>query len=399
MAIHNIESFSAESFMTPAVKKIYTPSSQSFNTSHLQINHTAHPSSPPPSDSPTRNAPTDHMAQVTWSSSSGWSAPKILPYSPLTLDPSASVLHYATSCFEGMKAWRGYDGNLRLLRPRYNCARMLASATRASLPGFDTEDLLNLIRTVLAIDGGKWAPATQPGSVLYIRPTLIGTGDNLGYKVPDEAMLFVIVTVCPTINPSTDSTAIGKKIRLLASDGNFVRAWPGGSGSAKISANYGPSLLAHHEANNAGCDQVLWLFGADGQVTEAGASNFFVIWRTAQGTLEMVTPPLGDHTILPGVTRKSVLELARAGFEDVEAVDVVERKFSIHDIITAAGENRLMSAFAVGTAFFIAQVERIRYGGLEINFSDAPYIGLLQKGMLDIVLGKKPSPWTDIIQE
>ncbi|PYH97876.1 D-aminoacid aminotransferase-like PLP-dependent enzyme [Aspergillus ellipticus CBS 707.79] len=136
--------------------------------------------------------------------------------------PSASVFHYATACFEGLKAFRGHDGKLRLLRPQHNCARMLASATRISLPEFAPDQLLKLIEKLLIIDAPRWLPADRAGNSLYIRPTLIGTDDSLGFQPPQEALLFVIVSYWPNTKP--------QGLRLLASNKDIVRAWPGGVG-------------------------------------------------------------------------------------------------------------------------------------------------------------------------
>jgi branched-chain amino acid aminotransferase len=142
-------------------------------------------------------------------------------------------------------------------------------------------------------------------------------------------------------------------MRLLASQNDEVRAWPGGFGFAKVGANYGPSITATGEARARGYDQILWLFGQDGTVTEAGASNFFVIWRSREGKLQLVTAPLGDKIILDGVTRRSVIELAKerlAGNSSLEALEVVERKYTMNEIVDAVEEGRIVEAFACGTA-------------------------------------------------
>jgi branched-chain amino acid aminotransferase len=201
------------------------------------------------------------MVRARWTATSGWEAPQIIPHGPLVLKPSASVLHYATSCFEGMKACRAYDGKLRLFRPQHNCARMLASAVRISLPGFEPEQLLQLIRSLCALDGTRWLPRDHAGSSLYIRPTLIGVDKSLGFQAPQEAILFIMISYWPSPKLPTISTlSAGQGMRLLTSETDIVRAWPGGSGSAKVAANYGPTILAQSQAKK-GCDQVLWLFG------------------------------------------------------------------------------------------------------------------------------------------
>lgn len=273
--------------------------------------------------------------------------------------PTASVLHYATECFEGLKFYRGHDLKLRLFRPDCNTRRMLNSATRISLPAFDPNELQKLIETFVAVDGEKWLPKSRPGTFLYLRPTMIATAAALGVQKPKEALLYIIACCFPsfdtpsgTAGPSGNFIQQSSKARpglkLLASKEDTVRAWPGGFGYAKVGANYGPSLIAQAEAKARGYDQVLWLLGKDCDVTEAGASNFFVVWRTGEGKLQLITAPLDDKIILDGVTRRSVLQLARERMgEDLE---IVERKYTMSEVENAAEEGRLKEAFAVGTA-------------------------------------------------
>ena len=300
--------------------------------------------------------------------STGWQKPRLSPYGPLSLMPIASVLHYATECFEGMKVYRGHDFRLRLFRPERNCRRMLGSATRIALPAFDPRELQKLIEDLVSVDGSKWLPRSRPGTFLYLRPTMIASAAALGVQKPQEALLFVIACCFPSLDEPTQApvsipTLLSAKalpekpkpgLKLLASKDDMVRAWPGGFGNAKVGANYGPSLLAQGEARALGFDQILWLFGPQCEVTEAGASNFFVVWRTREGALQLVTAPLDDKIILDGVTRRSVLDLAKdrlsATWEDLEGVEIVERKFTMGEVEVAIEEGRLIEAFAAGTA-------------------------------------------------
>ena len=308
---------------------------------------------------------TDHMVTCTWTSTTGWQAPHLKPYGPFSIMPTASVLHYATECFEGLKFYRGYDSRLRLFRPDLNCRRMLRSATRISLPGFDPAELQKLIEILVSVDGEKWLPRSRPGRFLYLRPTMIATAPGLGVKKPSEALLYVMACCFPTMDePRTALSSDGASatngktslpgLRLLASREDTVRAWPGGFGYAKVGANYGPSLTAQAEARERGYHQVLWLLGQQNEVTEAGASNFFVVWRTQEGVLQLVTAPLGDKIILDGVTRRSVLELARQRLHPAQmgsdGLEIVERKYSMGEVEQAADEGRLVEAFAAGTA-------------------------------------------------
>lgn len=201
-----------------------------------------------------------------------------------------------------------------------------------------------------------WLPKNRPGEHLYLRPTLIATEAQLGISLPKEALLFIIAVPWPdATKQKPEDPSVPQGLKLLASGEDTVRAWPGGFGYAKLGANYGPSLAAHGKAQALGFHQVLWLFGSDRQVTEAGASNFFVVWKNKQtGKLELVTAPLENQLILPGVTRRSVLELAQAQFSqavgDLAPLDVVERTFTIGEIEEAAKEGRLVESFVSGTA-------------------------------------------------
>lgn len=316
---------------------------------------------------------TDHMVQARWTVESGWDAPTLQPYGPIALAPTASCLHYATECFEGMKLYRGHDGKLRLFRPELNCKRMLMSTNRIALPAFDPKELLKLIVKLCATDGKKWLPKDRAGQFLYIRPTMIASDPALGVERPKEALLFVILCC---FAPMGD---MGGGIKLLASQDDMCRAWPGGFGYAKVGANYGPSLVAQGEARKRGYHQILWLFGEDCTITEAGASNFFVVWRTKEGRLQLVTADLNGRIVLDGVTRRSILELARSRLNseatssssttesDLESLEIVERKFNIFDIEEAAREGRLVEAFAAGTAWFVAPISQIHFRGKDID--------------------------------
>lgn len=271
--------------------------------------------------------------------------------------PTASVLHYATECFEGMKIYRGHDSKLRIFRPDRNCSRMLKSATRIALPAFDPKELQKLIETLVAVDGEKWLPKSRPGQFLYLRPTMIANDDHLGVQRPKAALLYIMACCFPSLDkgipnlaPITNGSDRKEEtgLKLLASKEDTVRAWPGGFGFAKVGANYGPSLIAQDEARGRGFNQVLWLLGKDCDVTEAGASNFFVVWRTREGRVQLVTAPLGDKIILDGVTRRSVIELARERL--AEDIEVVERTYTMYEVEEAVEQGRLLEAFAAGTA-------------------------------------------------
>ncbi|KAI5458679.1 hypothetical protein BGZ63DRAFT_474313 [Mariannaea sp. PMI_226] len=314
-----------------------------------------------------QNVATDHMVTCRWTVDGGWEDPVIKPFGDLTISPLASCIHYATQCFEGMKVYRGFDNRVRLFRPDRNANRLAMSAKRVSLPDVDAEQLVELIKSLVRIDAARWLP--EPGSFRYIRPALIGTGCQLGVQVPKEATLLIAMVCWPDF--STDSppgVEARSDLRLLTSRNDTIRAWPGGFGYVKVGANYGPSFRSHCEAQEAGYDQILWLFGDDGQVTEAGASNFFAIVKNElTSKLQLLTAPLTDKLILDGVTRRSVLELVESRL--ARELEVRETKFTISDLEAAWKQGCLLEAFVSGTAFFIKEVSTIRVGDLLIGIA------------------------------
>ncbi|KAJ4363017.1 hypothetical protein N0V83_010135 [Neocucurbitaria cava] len=401
--------FESKALSTTKPTNAMAPTSQ-LDPSKLTITLTDTPIPLPPEQSGSTKIHTDHILLINWTSAHGWSTPKIQPYTNLSLPPTASTLHYATSCFEGLKLYRGYDGALRLFRPLENCRRLLDSARRAALPEFDPEALLQLVRALCRVDGPRWLPDddTARGECLYIRPTIMGIDADLGCHVPSEVLLYVLMTHAPKF----PATQMANGMKLLVSSELQVRSWLGGSGAAKVSANYGPTLVAFGEAQRKGYDQVLWLFGPERKVTEAGGANFFVIWRRKDGGLEMVTAGLESGLILPGVTRRSIVELARRRFGETrewsvdgkavvaEKMDVVERDFTIHEIGEAAEEERLLEAFAVGTAVAVTPVSRIDVEdrSISVQLDATPHRKLLSAWMSDIVYGRMESEWTEVVE-
>ncbi|KAL1938995.1 hypothetical protein VTO73DRAFT_11148 [Trametes versicolor] len=306
----------------------------------------------------------DHMMTVSYDPINGWSAPEIKPYGPLSLDPASSCFQYATNVFEGMKAYIGPDGKARLFRPNKNMDRMTMSAGRVALPPFDTDELLKLIRRLVAIEQ-RWIP-TQKGHSLYIRPTIIGTRSSLGVAASDHAMLYVICS------PTGPYFATGARPVALLGIGESVRSWPGGTGGYKLALNYAPTFKPQQYAAKLGYDQCLWLLGD--KITEAGAMNFFVVVRRIDGDLDVYTPPL-DGTILPGVTRDSILALASAhpsrtllpGLPETLRLHTTERELTMTELNAWAQNGSLLEAFGVGTAVIVAAVGRIGHEGKDIN--------------------------------
>ncbi|KAJ0303175.1 hypothetical protein COL516b_006686 [Colletotrichum fioriniae] len=363
-----------------------------------------------------QNCTTAHMVQVPWSMQTGWGTPVMSPYGKIALEPTASVLHYATESFEGMKAYRGYDNKLRLFRPDLNCARLLKSNARVGLPSFNPSALLAIITTFLGKECPRWLP--DPGTNLYVRPAMVGSGSALGINQPPEALFFLFAALFPQSLGGGLASQPHPGIKLLASSPEHIRAWPGGFGSAKVGANYGPAMVSHAAAKAQGCTQTLWLFGEERIVTEAGASNFFVVWRKKGGEgVELVTSSLDTEVILDGITRRSVLEIARerltggstAGIE-LTPLEVVERPFTMAEVVEAYEDGRLAEAFVSGTAMFITPVSVIKYGDTEIHFPmmvteeghktpRSAYSNTIKSWLEDIIYGRVEHEWGYVVAE
>lgn len=327
---------------------------------------------------------TDHMFEVEWNFDKGWGTPKIVPIHNLSLHPASKVLHYATELFEGLKAYRGVDGKIRLFRPDMNMKRMLASAERTDLPLFDGNELIKCMKKLISIDQ-EWVPYSDSCS-LYVRPTLIGTEPSLGVATSKKALLFVL------IGPVGPYFATGVKPVSLLADPKYVRAWPGGCGDKKMGSNYAPTLYVQKQAESKQMQQVLWLFGSDHHITEVGAMNIFVYLINDNGEKELVTPPL-DGLILPGVTRNSLLELAR----DWSSFKVSERRITMHEVVKALSENRLLEIFGAGTACVVCPVRLIHYLGKDYSIPTMehkePITMRFLKELTDIQYGRTSHPW------
>jgi len=325
---------------------------------------------------------TDHMLEVSWDVKSGWSKPLISPLHPLQCHPGAKVFHYAIELFEGMKAYRGEDGRIRMFRPDRNMARMLNTAARSSLPTFDADEMIQCLKRLIQIDR-DWVPYSTTSS-LYIRPTFIGTEPSLGVASPSSALLYVIL--CP-VGPYFPSGF--KPVSLLA-DPKYVRAWPGGCGAMKMGANYAPTIQIQKAAERQGHQQVLWLYGDDHQLTEVGTMNIFIYMINKSGERELVTPPL-NGLILPGVTRQSLIELGREWNE----FQVVERPINMEELLEAHKENRLLEVFGAGTACVVCPVASINYKGVDyrIPTHESSLAQRYYKTMGDIHYGRIKHPW------
>jgi branched-chain amino acid aminotransferase len=310
----------------------------------------------------------DHMFLMDYREGHGWKNPRIVPYGPLALPPTAVVLHYAQEIFEGLKAYYAKDGGICLFRPERNAERMNRSATRLCMPPIPVEDQIEAIRELVRIDR-DWIPRGN-GASLYIRPAMIATESALGVH-PSTEYLFFIVT-----GPVGAYYARGfEPVNILVEE-NYIRATRGGLGEAKTGANYAASILAAKEAKAKGFDQVLWLDAEHRRfVEEVGTMNIFFVFGG-----ELVTPPLSG-SILPGVTRDSVIELARDW-----KVPVLERPGEIDEVIRRAEDGSLTEAFGSGTAAVISPVGAFSFRGRAVQVADSR-VGELSRRLYDEITG------------
>lgn len=335
---------------------------------------------------------TDHMLKIHYyESMNGWQAPEIMPLGNIALHPAAKVFHYALELFEGMKAYRGVDGKIRLFRPELHMKRMNNSATRIGLPSFRDEELIKCICRLISIDQ-EWVPHSTSSS-LYIRPTFIGIDPTLGVVPSDSALLYVIMSPVGSYFKTTSTQGIS-----LLADPRYTRAWPGGCGNSKLGSNYGPTLQVQQEANEKGLHQVLWLYGENHEVTEIGAMNIFMVYINDNGERELLTPPL-NGLILPGIVRNSLLSIAR----EWNQFRVSERTVTMKEIIQLLSENRLLEIFASGTASIITPVSHIQFLEQDLYIptlnQSEPIYQMLRKYLLDIQYGVIPEhPWSVTIE-
>ncbi len=285
---------------------------------------------------------TDHMLLLDYAEGRGWHDARIVPYGPLALDPAAAVLHYGQAMFEGAKAIRGDDGAVRLFRLERHCARLASGAPRLCMPAPEPAMLRDAITELVRLEE-SWVPRAR-NTALYIRPTLVATEAFLGVRPATQYLLYVILS--PVGSYYGGDTL--KPVRIWV-ETEQTRAAHGGLGSVKAGANYAASLQAAVRAKAAGFDQVLWLDGARHEtLEEVGTMNLFVVLGD-----ELVTPVLGD-TVLAGVTRDSIITLARA-----RGLTVTERPVSLAEIGDAQRSGLLKEVFGSGTAAVVSPVSEL----------------------------------------
>jgi branched-chain amino acid aminotransferase len=309
----------------------------------------------------------DHMFLMNYDEGKGWHSPRIEPYGPFSLDPATCVLHYGQAIFDGLKAFRGRDGQIRLFRVGDHARRLNRSAHYLCIPEIDPAIVEQSIRTLVEVDQ-RWVPS-MPGTSLYIRPTVIATETFLGVHPSHSYLYYVIVGPVGAyykegMNP----------VRILASD-QYVRAVRGGLGAAKTMANYAASLYGAQEAEKAGYTQVLWLDGVEHKyLDEVGTMN--IMLKIGD---EVITPPL-NGAILAGITRDSVLTLLRDW-----GLRVSERPISIDEVLAAAKAGTL-EMWGTGTAAVISPVGELGYKG-ERYIINGGKTGALTQKLYDTIVG------------
>ena len=320
---------------------------------------------------------TDHMFNMDYSLDGGWHAPRIEPYGSIEMDPATMFLHYGQGVFEGLKAYRTDSGQIQLFRPQENLKRLNRSCRRICIPEVDEDFALDAMKQLIALEK-DWVPGA-PETSLYIRPTIIAMDPFLGVRASHTYRYFIILSPVGAYYPGGFNP-----IKILVTS-DYVRAVRGGVGEAKTPGNYAASLLAGEKAHDAGYTQVLWLDGVEQKyLEEVGAMNIFFVIDD-----EIITPEL-NGSILPGITRKSVIALAKHWNEKV-----TERKLSIDEVIDAHAAGRLKEVFGAGTAAVISPVGEIKYGDQVITINENQTGPVAQKyynAITDIQYGKAEDP-------
>ena len=285
---------------------------------------------------------TDHMVTIEWSEGRGWHDATIGPRGPLTLDPAAAVLHYAQEIFEGLKAYKRSDGTMALFRPEANARRFNASADRMAMPNLPEETFVEAVRQLVLTDR-DWFPTVDGGS-LYLRPFMFADEPFLGVR-PAKHYKFLVIA-----SPAGNYFKSGVPAVSIWVSQDYTRAAPGGTGAAKCGGNYAASLVPHAAAVAKGHDQVCFLDAAEHRwIEELGGMNVFFVFDDGS----LVTPPL-TGTILPGITRDSLIRLARE-----EGLEVREERYSIDQWQADCASGKLVESFACGTAAVVTPIGRV----------------------------------------
>ncbi len=311
---------------------------------------------------------TDHMFIMNYTEGKGWHDARIEPYANLSLSPASMVFHYGQEMFEGMKAYMGDDGKARLFRPDMNAKRTNASNERLCIPELPEDMFVEAVKAIVEVDK-DWIP-TAEGTSLYIRPFIIATDDFLGVA-PSKTYLFIII-----LSPSGAYYASGLAPVGIWIEDDYVRAVKGGMGFAKTGGNYAASLAAQVKAHDGGYSQVLWLDGVERKyIEEVGAMNIFF---KIDG--KIVTPML-NGSILPGITRDSVINVCKHWGYEVE-----ERKISVDELLEAQKSGKLEEVFGTGTAAVISPVGKLRFKD-DVMTINGGVIGEVSQKLYDTITG------------
>lgn len=311
---------------------------------------------------------TDHMFLMDYNEHDGWHNGRIVPYGPIAITPASTVLHYGAEIFEGMKAYRTANGEISLFRPLENVKRLNNSAERLCLPQLDEEGCLDILKTIVELEK-DWVPHMD-GTSLYLRPFMFGNDPTLGVHAVHNAVFAVICS------PVGAYYAEGINPVKIAIESNDVRAVRGGTGYAKCGGNYAASLRAGQRAEQNGYTQVLWLDGVERKyIEEVGSMN---VMFKIDG--KVITPEL-TGSVLPGITRKSCVELIKEWGYEVE-----ERLISVDELFEAAANGKLEEAWGTGTAAVVSPIGELSYKGNTYIVSDNK-IGALTQRLYDELTG------------
>ena len=319
---------------------------------------------------------TDHMVAIEWDKARGWHDAQVRAYGPLALDPAAAVLHYGQEIFEGIKAYRHADGSIWTFRPQANGARLQHSAARLALPQLPVDEFVESLRQLIAIDH-DWVPS-KPETSLYFRPFMIATEAFLGVRAANAVSYLVIAS------PAGAYFSKGVAPVSIWLSQHYARAARGGTGAAKCGGNYAASLLPQLDARSNGCSQVLFLDPVEEKyLEELGGMNVFLVYKDGR----IVTPELSG-SILEGVTRSSILQLARD-----RGLRVEERKVSLDEWRNGVASGAIAEAFACGTAAVVTPIGELKGEGFSIGDINAPageVTMAIRKELTDIQYGRSP---------
>jgi branched-chain amino acid aminotransferase len=322
---------------------------------------------------------TDHMVTIRWVDGV-WQKGELTAYGPLSLSPATSTLHYGQAIFEGLKAYRHSDGKIVTFRPEMNARRFAASARRLAMPELPEERFIEAIDALVQQDRA-WVPSA-PGTSLYLRPLMFATEASLGVKPANEYLMILFAS------PVGAYFASGSAPVKLWVTRDHVRAAPHGTGSAKCAGNYAASLLAQAQAKEEGCDQVLYLDAIERKnIEELGGMNFFAVLRSGD-KVTLVTPDLTSGTLLAGVTRDSILRIAKDMGYHIEV-----RPISLDELRATSADGTLQEAFACGTAAVVTAIGSItgEFGSIKLNEkASGPVTDSLFQELYGIQAGTKP---------